>query len=1342
MQERREPDPENKGPVRKEFLVVEQMNQLLAAGAGGIDAAFNATLAAIGEACGLDRTFVFRFDETIGYRNTHEWVAPGVTPMISRMQSDPPTLRPAWHRALLAGEIVAVRNREDLPEGSAERQFLEEIGVRSSLKVPMRDGDRLFGVIGFDCGSDDRIWAEEDVFLLVSISRAMASVMLRHEAAAAESDTRAHLEATLSALPDLVIELSAKGELVACRSSKLPWLSGLVHAGIGSHLRDVFPPPLAEVLEAALADPQAERRVRTRQVGDHALVAPHSYEVSLAPLVGCPGDCAMNFVAVIRDLSAAERTGEMASYREGQFNAFFEMCPHPILLNDFDTGEILDGNQAFKDVFGLDPQTGRRLQVWEILPPDTYWVVDAAVEKLRARQSFGPQDAMFRRKDGTRFPVTVRCFLSTDPDGRRLVWSLIEDMTEIRMKEAALVAESQALDATRSRFVSAIEALDDGFAVFDAEDRLVLWNKPYVRVFAAIEDLIRVGALYDDLLRAAIDRGIFGVEGERDAANLQRRLDRPLDEVWDNEDEFADGRLIWVRERLTPARETVGLYEDVTARRLADRRLQEIVDSGEVAVWDWDDEQGFSRINAKWGEILGIEHDLSFEGLLSHVHPADQKLLSELQNALFVNHAEDFTVRYRRRNQSGRWVWLLSRGRVASRHANGKPRRIWGLTLDISGQTDAEQRLKQVIEGARVGTWEYDYSKQSSTVNDVWAEILGYRKDELNPLRVERWLDLVHPEDRKALLARQKTKRQGDLTTFQDELRLRHKDGYWVWVLSRGQVTEWDDEKRPLRESGIHLDITAAKALEMALARERDILARIMETSVSGIIAVDAEGGVVFTNAAAERILGRDISPDDNLVELLSRADIVDMTGRPVSASELPIGRALARKSGLHEMRHVIHWPGGERRVVSVSAAPLSAPGTGLAAVCSFTDITAEVKNEDRLRAAITTAEAASRAKSDFLAAMSHEIRTPLNGVLGMATVLSNRLADPADLEMLQIIRDSGEHLLGVINDILDLAKIEAGRMVLDPKPLRLPDTLERVVALHRHAAEEKGLRLVTLCKGGESDQRRYGDEQRIIQILHNVIGNALKFTTEGEVRVEIDQSSDLQVVITVSDTGIGMSEDEIGRAFDEFTQGAGSTGRRQEGTGLGLPIVRRLVRLMRGEVSLSSSEAGGVTARVEVQLPLLDKEAGTTDDLMARPLPPLRVLAAEDNATNRIILQSMLRALGVEAEIVADGGEAVSRYVTGRYDAVLLDIAMPGMNGLETLDALTIAAERQGSPGPRAIAVTANVMTHQVGEYLARGFAAVVAKPIRMDVLARALLHCIGEVEPVQRQAVDHADL
>ena len=537
-----QPDAVTAQPARAEFRVVELMNRLLDVTLETIDSEIEAVLETVGRTYGFDRTFLFRYASQSGYRNTHEWVAAGVVPLKPAMQAEAPVVRPDWHQAFSAGRIVAVHDRDELPPNSPERRFLTEIGVHSTLMVPLSDGDRLIGVIGFDCGRPDRHWAQDAVFLLTSIGRAISSVLLRAEAARAESASRSHLQATLDALPDLVIELSPAGRIIACHSDKLPWLSGLVRSGIGRPVEETLPEPLAGVLRELVAAPPSGHVALIRRVGLPTLVAPHRYEVSVARLGPGREDQDTNLIVVIRDIAASDRSSEMTSFREGQFTAFFEMCPHPILVNDFATGEIVDVNRAFKNLFGLDPQVGVALKVRQILPTDGTWMIEGATAALKQAQTFGPVEAVFRSRDGTDFPAVVRCFVSTDPNGRRLVWSLIENIADIRAKETALKVESDRLEATKARFLAAIEALDDGFAVFDAEDRLVLWNTPYIRVFARIADQIREGALYDDLLRAAIAHGVFGAEGERDDANLQRRLDRPLTEIWDNEDVLADGR--------------------------------------------------------------------------------------------------------------------------------------------------------------------------------------------------------------------------------------------------------------------------------------------------------------------------------------------------------------------------------------------------------------------------------------------------------------------------------------------------------------------------------------------------------------------------------------------------------------------------------------------------------------------------------------------------------------------------------------------------------------------------------------------------------------------------------
>ena len=1312
-------------PARVELLVVDLMNTLLGLGREEVEQGLDKALEHLGLACGFDRTFLFRCRADRTQYNSHEWVRPGVAPLKDLMQMVDPAGHPLWHQAFDAGQIVAIRSVTDLPEGSAERQFLEDIGVGSSLMVPMIDDGRLIGVVGFDNLARPGPWAEEEVFLLTSVARVIALVLLRGEAELAETTARAHLQATLRALPDLVIEIAPDGRVAACHSAGPAWLSDLVRSGIGRPMAQVLPQPLAAaVADLVGAKDQApvscSRRV-TMAVGG----ATASYDVTVSQLLS---DKFSGHLAVVRDVTATVSATQMVSYREGQFAAFFDMCPHPILLIDFIGGHILDGNRAFKAVFGLDPASAGGLTIRKILPDDTIWVLDQAMAALQARASFGPVEARLRRSDDTLFPAVLRGFMSTDPDGRRLVWALIEDITDFRSQEAALRAEQQELEAVRSRFLAAIEALDDGFAVFDDQDRLVVWNTPYIRVFSGIADLIRPGALYDDLLRAAIARGIFGSEGDRDGASLQRRLDRHLTDLWDGEDHLADGRLIWVRERATPSRETVGLYQDVTARRQVDRRLQQVIEGGDVGIWEWSADQGLTEINDRWRGMLGypVGDPLSpvAADILSLCHPDDRAVLAQTRRAIFAEGVDDFDIVSRLRHRSGRWVWVLTRGRVQGRRADGTPRLIAGVHLDVTDRVEAEQRLSRLIDGARVGTWEYDFVGGVTHLNERWAEIVGYRASELSPLMLDRWLTLIHPEDRIAMMDKETKVFARGIWDVEHEMRLRHRDGHWVWVLSRGQVIEWDGDGTPVRSSGVHLDISAAKALESALARERDTLARIMETSVSGITAMDGQGRIVFANKEAAAILGGRNLLSQGSDPLHSDLSISDLDGQPVPPDILPVARVLAGAGIVRNYRHAIRWADGTRRFVSVNAAPLSAPGTDLAVVCSWTDITDAVDSEDRLRAATAAAEAASRAKSDFLTNMSHEIRTPLNGVLGMAYVLEGSLTDPSQQHMVRVIRDCGEHLLGVINDILDLAKIEAGRLTLDAHPLSFADLTTRIAALHSVRAAEKGIALVTTCIGAAQDSR-VGDAQRILQILHNLIGNSIKFTDTGSVRLTVDLTSPSRVGLAVSDTGIGMTPQEMLRVFEDFTQGEGGITRSYGGTGLGLPIVRRLARLMGGDITLSGAPGQGLTARVDLALPVHTPQALGGDPLVVPALPPMTALVAEDNATNRIILQTMLTALGVTCQMVPDGDEALRLYRTMAFDVLLLDIAMPRLDGIATLAALRAVDAALGRAEAPAVAVTANAMTHQVQDYIAAGFADCVAKPIRLDRLADVLLAC-----------------
>ena len=417
------------------------------------------------------------------------------------------------------------------------------------------------------------------------------------------------------------------------------------------------------------------------------------------------------------------------------------------------------------------------------------------------------------------------------------------------------------------------------------------------------------------------------------------------------------------------------------------------------------------------------------------------------------------------------------------------------------------------------------------------------------------------------------------------------------------------------------------------------------------------------------------------------------------------------------------HPAGRERAIwVRISGAPMfDAQGNFAGYRGVGTDVTAFY--EARLRA-----EEASAAKSRFLANMSHEIRTPLNGIMGMAAVLEDSLNDPEQRDMIGIIRDSGESLVTILNDILDFSKIEAGLLELDVSEFAPTDLARRVASLHRLKAREKGLEFA-VSTHPEATACRRGDEHRILQVLHNLVGNAVKFTERGAVTVRFDGSAE-EFRITVSDTGPGLDEAQLSRIFDEFVQGDSSTTRKHGGAGLGLSITRRLVELMDGRIDIDSRASEGTTVTVRLPLPVAGAGAatGAAPPEAARPDDPplaldtgraLHALVADDNATNRLLMGKFLDRIGVRAQVVSSGTEAVEAARAGDFDVLLLDISMPDMTGVEVLHAIRAADSEAGRLRCPAIAVTANAMHHQVEEYLAAGFDGHVSKPIDMGALA-----------------------
>ncbi len=375
------------------------------------------------------------------------------------------------------------------------------------------------------------------------------------------------------------------------------------------------------------------------------------------------------------------------------------------------------------------------------------------------------------------------------------------------------------------------------------------------------------------------------------------------------------------------------------------------------------------------------------------------------------------------------------------------------------------------------------------------------------------------------------------------------------------------------------------------------------------------------------------------------------------------------------------------------------------------------------MSAAKAEAEAANTAKSTFLATMSHEIRTPLNGVLGMTQAMEADSLTGVQRERLMIIRQSGEALLTILNDVLDLAKIEAGKLELEALDFDLREVVGGANAGFSALADAKGLEVVLDIESARGMWR--GDPTRLRQILNNLISNALKFTEAGEIRVTARRTA-AGLSLEVADTGLGMDEETTSRLFLAFSQADASTTRRYGGTGLGLSICRQLAEMMGGSIRVESRLGKGSTFTVDLPLARIGEEraaAPNAIEIAAQASEAgLRLLAAEDNPVNQLVLKTLLAQAGIDVEVVADGAAAVEAWKAGAYDLILMDVQMPVMDGPSATRAIRDLEAETGRARTPILALTANAMAHQVMEYVAAGMDGHVAKPIKIDELFAAI--------------------
>jgi PAS domain S-box-containing protein len=624
--------------------------------------------------------------------------------------------------------------------------------------------------------------------------------------------------------------------------------------------------------------------------------------------------------------------------------------------------------------------------------------------------------------------------------------------------------------------------------------------------------------------------------------------------------------------------------------------------------------------------------------------------------------------------------------------------------------------------------------------------MLGYGPDEMLP-SLATWSQNIHPDDAHGVMVALQDHLAGKRGRYEAQYRLRNRNGDYLWVQDRGRVCERDAAGAASRVVGMVQNVTQQHQSQAALQRSEEDQRTLIAALPDVIMRLDRQGRHLY------------VSDNVGVMVPLSPADVLGRTHHELGFPDDLCRRwdadiATVFETGLGlESEFELDGAQGKRTISCRLLPDVDADRSIRSVLVVCRDVTErraaeaelerhrhhleELVNERtaELSVAKEAAESANRAKSSFLANMSHELRTPMAAIMGMTRLALNRAEDPVLRDQLGKAEQASQHLLGLINDVLDLSKIEAERMTLEQTEFELGSALDGVVQLASPRAAEKGLRLDLDLPAPLAEQAVSGDPLRLRQILLNLVDNAIKFTHHGSVAVRVraqdDRAGHLSLHIEVADTGIGIDSALQERLFMAFEQADNSMSRKYGGTGLGLAITKRLVEMMRGEIGVSSRPGQGSRfwftvrlRRVSGPLPALPTPGanGALQSLLHRHAGAL-VLLVDDEPVSREVSTCMLQLAGLQVHSAEDGVQALDLARLQPYAVILMDMQMPRLDGLQATRAILADSLNRDTP---VLAMTANAFDEDRRRCLDAGMVDHLAKPIDPDRLYQAVLGCL----------------
>ena len=1029
-------------------------------------------------------------------------------------------------------------------------------------------------------------------------------------------------------------------------------------------------------------------------------------------------------------------------------------------------GIITSWNKGAEEIFGYEASEMMGASIMRLIPTDRQDEEDKIKEKVRHGEDVESFETLRQTKDGRLIDVSVTASPIKDATGQVIgVSKVARDITERKQAEGLLRASEE-------RYRSLFEANPLPMWIYDLE----------TLSFLEINDaaISHYGYRREEFLSMTIADIRPTADTPGLLANVAQVADHAVDNagVWRHRKK--DGSMIDVE--ITShvldyggRRAELVMAFDITERKAAEKALQEaeekyrsIFENAVEGIYQTTPKGEFLAANPAAARILGFsspEQIMRESSATRSYGYVDPKRLGDFMR-LVEEHdvVSGFESEVYRPN--GSRVWVSENVRTV-RGSSGEVLCFEGTIEDITKRKEAENALHEskahlelALQASNIGPWDWNLTTNKVLFSPEWKRQLGYAPDELTD-DFSEFFSRLHPEDVQRITSAAERCIADSSAGYEVEFQLRHKDGSYRWIHTRGRL-HLDSAGRPVRMLGCHLDVTERRRVEQEL-KEAKVAAAVREGGQRYSFLADTvplmiwtarpDGGVDYFNKAWFDYTGLTLAqaedwgwdtvlhPDDlqpcieRWTHSIATGEDYEIEYRFRRASDAAyrwhLGRALPMRD---EQGQIVQWVGTCTDIDDAKRSKETLQSANDELGLRVLERTSE------LHAAKEAAETANRAKSEFLANMSHEIRTPMNGVIGMTGLLLDTSLTEQQHEFAETIQLSGEALLTIVNDILDFSKIEAGKLELETVDIDLAHVVRGTLELLKGTAKSKGLELSAFIDPDAPTALR-GDGGRLRQVLINLIGNAIKFTPGGAVKLHISvdrqtrEKASLRFRIT--DTGIGISPETQARLFQAFTQADGSTTRRYGGTGLGLAICKQLVEKMHGDIGVESSAGAGSTFWFTVEFPKQAKAVAriapqeTKDSILpghqSEPgkargsVRPQRVLIAEDNTVNQRVAMAQLKKLGYASDTVANGLEVLEALSRIPYDIILMDCQMPELDGYET----TRQVRLRGGHQPYIIAMTASAMQGDRKLCLAAGMDDYVTKPARTATLKAALERC-----------------